>query len=160
MCFLTASIVSAADPAVVEITTNPERPEPTATITVIAEITGDNIESVTVSVTGCDDNGCYDNYLNLPMTLNDDGKYETEEFTLKHSVPTIDHLQYAFTVNDGVEDHILADTSWKTYLDVGGDNGDINGGTNGSGDSNSPGFELLILLVAVMVGVLVYTKKR
>ena len=161
---LSAATVSAA-PTVDSVATIPANPEPTATIKVIAELSGD-IESVNVRISGCDSEGCYDFYPEgggaFELTLNvETGKYETEEFTLKNSKPSIDHLQYAFTVNDGVEDHtILVDADGndlKTYLDLSGDNGGSNGG---GGDNDSPGFELALFLTAIIIGVIILRKKR
>jgi len=152
LCLSTASIVSAV-PSVDSIETDPESPKPLSTLKVIAAITGDNIESVTVTISECDSSQCYPDgvHINLPMTLNADGKYETE-VTLTSTVQSVNHVQYAFIVNDG-EDHILTNDDFKTELDVETDNG-------GGGDNGSPGFELVFVLMAVMVGVLLYRKKR
>lgn len=157
--FLSTTTIVSADPNVSDIATIPENPEPLSTLKVIADVTGNNILSVKVTISECTEGPpeqCFDPHTNLVMELNDDGKYETE-VTLTGTVPSIDHLQYAFTVDDDGTEYILTDPSWRTYLDVGTDN---DGTNDDGGDNDSPGFELVILLVAVIVGVLLYIKKR
>jgi len=156
ICFLLSNVVS-ADPTVDSVETVPESPKPLSTFTVLATITGENIISVKVSISECADGPpevCYIPHMNIPMTLNADGKYEAE-VTLTGTQESIDHVQYQFDINDDGEEYSVKDL--KTYLDVQAGNGNTNGG---GGDNGSPGFELVFVLVAVMIGVLLYRKKR
>ena len=157
ICFLLSNVVS-ADPTVNSVETAPESPKPLSTFTVLATITGENIISVNVTVSECsDDTGsCYANSGNLPMTLNADGKYEVE-VTLIDDKDRSDHVQYAFIINDDGIDYTLAEDDWKTYLDLEVDNGPTNGNEE---NNNTPGFELLLVIIAMIVGVLIYKKKR
>ena len=83
------------------------------------------------------------------MDLNDEGKYEAE-VTLTGTQASIDHVQYLFVIDDNGIEYQKGDL--KTYLKT--DNGNNDGGDNGS-----PGFELIILIVAVFIS-LVVLKKR
>lgn len=158
ICILLSNIVS-ADPTVDSVESVPESPKPLSTFTILATITGDNIISVKVSISECtygDETTnplCYVPHVNIPMTLNDDGKYECE-VTLTGTQKLIDHVQYQFDINDDGADYTVED--FVTDLDVQAGNGN----TNGGGDNGSPGFELVFVLVAIMIGVLLYKKKR
>jgi len=152
--YLSIANTASADPTVNSITTDPEKPKPLSTFKVIADISGDNIIEIKVTASECDSDACYENHINLPMTLNEDGKYETE-ITLKGTKDSIDHVQYVFIINDDGTEYTISD-NLKTNLDVSSDSGT----NSNSGDNGSPGFELIFVIIAVMVGVLLYRKKR
>ncbi len=140
-----------ADPTIENITTNPVKPKPLSTFTIIATINGENIISVNVAVSECTDGPpaqvfvCHPNIL---MVLNDEGKYEAE-VTLTGTQKSIDHVQYLFIINDnGTEYHI---DGYKTYLDIESDlqnNTFIFGGiTNLSSDGDSITFNAVNIIV-------------
>ena len=153
---LFTSIVS-ADPTVDSITTDPVKPKPLSTFTIIVDISGVNIEEVKVTVTECTDGPpettCFVSHTNLAMTLNNDGKYETQ-VSLTGTQDSIDHVQYVYYItDDGVEYTLTED--FRTDLDV------SNGQNNGVGGSNSsPGFELILLIIAIIVGLIIIRKKE
>jgi hypothetical protein len=158
--FLSMASVVSADPTVNSITTEPESPKPLSTFTVIADISGENIISVKVTISECTEGPpseqCFVPHYNLVMELNDEGKYETE-VTLTGTQASIDHVQYLFTIDDNGTEYALTEKDWRTYLDIDSDNG----GTNGGGDENgSPGFELVLILIAVSIAFIIYRKKR
>jgi hypothetical protein len=140
-----------ADPTVETVVTNPSEPEQLSTFTVIATITGENITSVKVAFSECCGDTCFVSQSNIPMSLNDDGKYEAE-VTLTGTQESISEIHYTFTIDDNgteYESGIL-----KTYLKT------DNGGTNNDGaDNQTPGFELVILLMAVFIS-LIYVKRK
>jgi len=158
--FVATVSIASADPTVDNIETDPETPKILSTFKVIATVTGDNIMSITVTVSECSDSPdqCYIAHTDIPMTLNADGKYEAE-ITLEDDKDRSDHVQYQFVIDeDGVE-YTLNEDDWKTYLDTSPSNG--NGQTNDDGgDNGSPGFELALVLIAVLIGVSLYRKKR
>jgi hypothetical protein len=147
-----------ADPQLNSLTTNPLKPEPESEVTVIVNFTGENIISVRGYAVECyDDNGndpspaCYQN-TELTLSLNDDGLFE-DTFNLKDYEGITDHIEWIFYVNDsGVEYEI---EGGKTYLDLEPDTPN-----NNNNDKGTPGFEILLLLVAILIGVLYYKKKR
>jgi hypothetical protein len=144
-----------AEPEVNSITITPENPEPGSDVTIIADISGENISIVNLTITHCDDQGCYVNQ-KTNMVLNPIGKYQAE-MTLKDS-GVADHIQYQFKIvlNNGTE-HYLSEESWKTYFAADDENGDSD--ENGP-DNDTPGFELMFLLVAIFISYLLYNKKR
>jgi len=150
LCLSTFSVN--ADPTVENITTNPVKPKPLSTFRVIATITGENIISVTVTVSECTEQPpaqCFKSHTNIPMTLNDNGKYEAE-VKLTGTQDSIDHVQYLFSINDSGTEYQVGDL--KTYLDIETNN-------NGS-DNGAPGFELVILLIAVFISLIFLKRKR
>lgn len=143
-----------ADPTIENITTNPTEPERLSSFTVIASITGENINSVTVTISECTEKPteqCFVAHSNIPMALNDNGKYEAE-VTLTGTQGSIDHIQYLFVINDNGTEYQIGDL--KTYLKT------DNGNNNDGGDNETPGFELIILLSAVFISLIILRRKR
>jgi hypothetical protein len=144
-----------ADPTVETIVTVPTEPEPLSTFTVVATITGENIISVTVTISECTEKPpeqCFIAHQNIPMTLNDNGKYEAE-VTLTGTQDSIDHVQYLFVINDNGTEYQVDDL--KTYLKI-----DDNINNNDGADNGTPGFELIIILAAVFISILFLRRKR
>lgn len=154
LCITTVS----AEPTVNEITTVPAKPIPLSTVKVIATITGENIISVKLTVAECDDEQCFISHPPIEMNMNENGKYEVE-LTLEDDKNRANHIQYQFTVNDSGTEYPLTNENWKTYLDLqnAGDGDDINGDGNGN---DTPGFEILTLFIALIIGIFIYKKKR
>ena len=148
LCLSTFSVT--ADPTI-EIETNPAKPERLSTFTVIAAITGENIISVKVTISECDDSVCYVSQSNIPMYLNEDGKYETE-ITLNGTQESINHVQYVFIINDNGTEYQIQDL--KTPLNT------DNGNNDDGGDNGSPGFELIVILASVFILLIIFKKKR
>lgn len=149
LCLSTFSVN--ADPTI-EIETNPANPERLSTFTVIATITGENIISVTVTISECTKKPpeqCFISHPNIPMTLNDNGKYEAE-VTLTGSQDSIDHVQYLFVINDNGTEYQVGDLTTDLKID------DTN--TNG-GDNGTPGFEVIVLLSAVFISLIILKKR-
>ena len=143
-----------ASPTIDNITTNPVKPEPLSTFSIIATITGENIISVTVTVSECTEKPpaqCFKSHANIPMTLNDNDKYEAQ-VTLTGTQDSIDHVQYLFVINDGGTEYQVGDL--KTYLKT-----DNNNNNNG-GDNGTPGFELIIFLSVVFILLMILKRKR
>ncbi len=143
-----------ADPTIENITTNPTEPERLSSFTVIATINGENINSVTVTISECTEKPteqCFVAHTNIPMILNDNGKYEAE-VTLTGTQVSIDHIQYLFVINDNGIEYQIGDL--KTYLKA------DNSNNNDGGDNGTPGFELIILLTAVFISLMILRRKR
>lgn len=152
--FISAVNVNAT-PTVEDITTQPAQPTPLSTIKVIATITGENIISVNLTVAECDESLCYVSHSNIVMSLNEDSKYEAE-LTLKDDRNRADHIQYQFIINDNGTEYTFSDDSWKTYFLITNNNDNQNTDNN----DNTPGFELIILLVAVFISLIFLKRKR
>jgi len=155
LCLSTFSVN--ADPTIETIITDPSEPKLLSTFTVIATITGENINSVNVTISECTDGPpaqCYKAHANIPMSLNNDGKYEAE-VTLTGTQDDIDHVQYLFVINDNGTEYQIGDL--KTYLNLETDNGGNN--NDGTGDG-TPGFEFIIVLTAVFISIIFLKRKR
>ena len=92
----------------------------------------------------------------VDMFLNEEGKYQAE-IKLKYSEGRADHIQYLFKIalENGTEYH-LSENSWKTYLDLGEDDTQ----DDNVEDDNTPGFELIFVMIAIFIGLLHLKKKR
>lgn len=147
-----------AEPTVNNIYTVPENPEPQSSVAIIADISGEDISSVNLSVSECnyDTGQCYENE-RYEMTLNSEGKYETQ-ITLEDTKDRTDHIQYKVTVIDNDVEYSFTDESLITDLDLSSNNADSNGEENNTGDTS--GFEFIFVLVALFISLLIYYKKR
>jgi hypothetical protein len=153
MSLLMTNFVTAADPVV---TTEPEDLVKQSTFTLMAEIDDENILSVWLRVQECDASTgiCFpDTVQNLSMAVQD-SKYQTE-VTITHERAS--YVQYTI--------YVETDEGWITYLEdkkiylTEEQNGDGTG--NGDDDDNgSPGFELITVFVAIIIGVILLNRKR
>ncbi|MBN1861200.1 MAG: hypothetical protein JW840_07045 [Candidatus Thermoplasmatota archaeon] len=138
-----------AEPQVEAVTFNPSDPTVQSTVTVTATISGDTIDAVYFIYKECDPELCKLTE-NVSMSETSEGVYETT-FTLTYDKAT--YMTYHFNIYSG--------GSWKET-----DNVDVtlqpkqNGDTNGNDNNQSPGFELLFVLVALSILVIVFGKKR
>jgi hypothetical protein len=145
---------TAVKPSVREVNISPSNPTVLSNVTFTAEITGDNIIAVHLIYKECDSQIC--KFIkNTTMIKTSEGTYG-ETITLAYDKAT--YMTYYFEINS-------AGTWTKTeYVNVtlspaSGDN-DHNG-TNGNGNNQkSPGFELIISLIAVGLLILALGKKR
>ncbi len=148
-----ANSVNAADPT---ITVDPDPPVAESTVTFTAELDDEGIIDVWLKVQECNANTgiCFpDSLQNISMS-EQDGKYIVSA-TLGHDDAT--YIQYTINVETS--------TGWIEYLKDTkinlSEKPNGNGTTNGGGDDNgTPGFEIITLLFAVLVGVSLYKRKR
>lgn len=143
-----------ADPIVDEVTTNPSSPAPQSTITITATITGDDTTSVNVTVSECKIGLCFI-YNTYPMSQNDAGDWVAEA-TLQDASGESTYIKYIFDVIDSGVEYTLNE-DWKVNLTI--ENG--NSGNGGNGGSNGiPGFEIITLLAAIIIGIILLRRKR
>jgi len=152
--YLSTLSVSAEIATVDQVTINPEEPELLSTVNFTADITGDDISTVNLIVGECDDvtGVCY-KYHRVTMTKLPTGEYQAE-VTLASSKATYIYCEFLITNSSGFSEQIK-DDSWKFNLSIEAD------GTNGGADTNeSPGFELVLMLVSIVVVVFLIYRKR
>ena len=154
-----ANLVNAAEPTVDDFSTDPSSPTPKSTITVTATFTGDDISSVTVKIQECSsaDGVCFINN-DYEMSQNQDGDWVATA-TLKDDSNRADYISYIFYVTDSGVEYELQNSSWKLLMDAEDGNGG-NGGDGNSDGNGTPGFEVISLLLAVLVGVSLLKRKR
>ena len=162
------SLIS-AEPTVEEITLSPEEPEPLSEVTFIATVTSEeSLDQVNIIVRKCKkvegQELCYVDSINESMSLFENTYRAT--VTLKHDDAT--YIKYNLVIkSEGI---------WYEYDPIqvnltvepanGNGNGDgtngngSNGGNGENGDNGTPGFEIISLLIAIVIGVLLLGKKR
>ena len=143
---------AAADLTFGEIAASPSSPAALSTVTFSIEISGDTPSDVRVTVEECNENTgiCYPDIQNISMSLDTDGKYKAD-VTLKHSDATY------------ITCKVLAKTdgTWTSSPDKKINlSEDTNGDTNGDGNNNTPGFEVMLLLIAIGALILLIGRKR
>lgn len=148
-----SSAISVAEPVVEDVTISPVEPEVKDTVTITATITSeDEIDEVTLRIKECDENMCMPTE-SYQMEL-EDGKYTyTDELT--YAKATYFGYQFIITCN-GTE----TETEFTNVTLQPAENGETNGGNGGNGDGGIPGFELVPLLIAILIGVLLLRRKR
>lgn len=149
LCVSSVSVI--AEPVVEDVTIDPEEPEPLDTVTITATITSeDDIEEVTLKIKECKADLCW-----TPVTYDmilDNGNY-TATHELEYAAATYFGYSFIITSNGNITETEFVNVTLK--LDSG--NGDTNGGDE---DGGIPGFELVPLLVAILIGVLLLRRKR
>ncbi|UCF13062.1 MAG: hypothetical protein JSW06_02085 [Thermoplasmatales archaeon] len=151
--FSSANVV--ADPVVENISIDPTNPAPLSTITITANIDGENITNVNLSVGECNKTAgvCYV-YHQITMTEKTEGQY-TAELTLEKSKAS--YISFAFDITYDGETKKLEDDSWDVDLSIESGNGDT---TNGGDGDSVPGFEIIYFLITISIGILVHRNKR
>ena len=153
---LNISIVSTVNAAVLdigEITSNPANPAPKSTTTFSVDIGGETPSEVWLIVEECNGNTgvCYTDIQNVSMN-EVAGLYQTS-VTLKHADAT-----YITCKVLAKSDGSWLNSSNKINLSEEPD-GNHNDNNNGN-DEKTPGFELILLVTAVGIGVLLLGRKR
>jgi len=139
-------------------TVSPDEITRKSTVTITANISGENIDTVNLSVEECSDETgtCFPPVLTTSMTKLSAGEYQGS-VTLLNSKTT--HIEYYFTItSNGVTQRIPAGIgSYRVNLSI--SNGNQNG-TSGGNDKKTPGFEIITVLAAITVAILLYKRKR
>jgi hypothetical protein len=147
-----SSVNVIADPVVNEITTVPASPTPKSTITIIAGISGEDITSVNVTVSECKVGLCFI-YNTYPMSKNDAGDWEAQA-TLQDDSGDSTYIKYQFEVIDSGLEYTL-DEDLKVNLSI-----ENNNNTPSDNNGKTPGFEVITLLAAIIIGTVLLRKKR
>lgn len=137
---------------VIDYEVEPEEPTPLSDVTVTATIEDDAITALYVTMQECTTAGvCYGWDTNVSMTSVADNQYEGD-FTLQHD--DAGYFSLVFVINrDGEWEET---TDYKIDLDL---SGTSNGSDNGDG-SSTPGFEILLVLIASIIVLFSVKRKR
>ena len=138
-----------AEPVVEEIITEPVNPTHKSTFTVTAKITGEDVSSVNIIITECNDEVCIENE-EYEMNQNDAGEWVAEP-TLQDSSGASSFIKYEFEIIDNGEEYNI-DEGFK--VDIKAEPKDNND------DNGSPGFEMIVLLAAILLAIILLRKKR
>jgi hypothetical protein len=135
-----------------DISVSPSSPTPQATITVSVSLSGDTPSEVRVRVEEC--NGktgiCFSDAQNVSMSLVSAGSYQTS-VTLKHADATYINC----TVMAQMNGSWITSANWKKVTLSETPNGD-----GGNGNHTTPGFELVLIMVATGVSLIVIRRQR
>ena len=142
-----------------DISITPEKPEQLSTITITANITSDEtIEEVFFNVHECKPSLCFD-IENISMDF--DGENYIAEFTLVESETT--YIEYWLDVNfgDSWDNTSTEKTNVTEKSEPNNGNGNGNGGqTEDDNGDGSPGFEIILLMIAVFITYIIFRRKR
>ena len=151
VCIGEAALCSAVEAQVTfgDISVSPSSPAPQSTITLSIAISGDTPSEVRVRIEECDGNTgiCFSDVQNVSMPLVSTGNYQASA-TLKHADATYINC----TVLAKINGNWVPSAKWKRV--------DLSENPNGPGDNGTPGFELLLLLVAVGLSFILLRRKR
>jgi len=157
MSIVGATLCSAveADLTFGEISVTPLLPAPQSAITLSIPISGDTPSQVQVIVEEC--NGrtgiCFYDVQNVSVPLISMGNYQTS-VTLRHAEATYINC----TVLAKMNDTWIHSPEWKVINLTENSNGNTNG--NGNGDNGIPGFELVLVIIAIGISFIVVGRKR
>jgi len=140
--------------AIVEYTIEPEQPKPQSEVTIIAKIIDEDIKSVFLEMQECNTAGtCFGWKTNVSMTPTGNADEYKATINLEREDSKYFSLRLAIE-KDGEWEY----TSTANYHDVMLDRSSSNGDDNDS--NNTPGFEIILMIVAILVGVILSKRKR
>lgn len=156
------AIVSAEDPSYEDIVWSPEEPIRESEVSFTVDITGDVPEEVYVRVEECNDIFCYQDILNESM-MNTVGNTWEGSVTLVHDDTTYCTVWLEILSNGNWTNFKESRITFDVYEDTGngenGGNGD-NGENGENGTDDTPGFEVIVLVISIIVAISIYKKKR
>jgi hypothetical protein len=165
MVFLSINVNAAYE--IQNVVFNPENPIEKSSITVTATVIDlTDTDEVYIFIKECNGNtGVCDEPKNISMTKLEDTNDYQSEISLTFTGAT--YLDYWFNLFYNNEWIRVPEGVTEIYGNVEygeeTDNGDINGGTtNGEGSDNNgtPGFEIILILIAVIIGIYWFKRKR
>jgi hypothetical protein len=141
--FTIFTIGAKAEPVINSITLDPTNPSPKSTITFTADITGDQLDEVYLILQECKEDLCFQR-VNESMTKTGTNTFEVT-MTLTKSSST--YIQYWIEINE--------DGDW-----YGSDSDLTKKNLSTQQEDSSPGFELLVFLVSLVILLFIIKKKR
>jgi len=145
LCLLSVSIK--ADPVVDDITLDPATPIPGSTVTFTADLSGGTFDGVFLIIQECQGEDLCFPRSNYSMDEIETGKFQ-KSITLKKSEAT--YIQYFLEINEGGTWYSYDSDIEKTNLKT----------TEDEGDDSSPGFELLVFIISLIILIFIIKRKR
>lgn len=140
--------------AIVEYTTDPEEPKPQSEVKITAKITDVDITSVYLEMQECNIAGtCFGWKTNVSMTPT--GNTDEYEATINLEREDTKYFSLRLAIEKNGE---WEQTSTANYYDVYLDRSSSNGDDTNS--NNTPGFEIVLIFVAILIGVILIKRKR
>ena len=144
LCVLSVSIK--ADPVVDDITLDPDQPSPGATVTFTADLSGGTFDGVFLIIQECQGEDLCFPRSNYSMDEIETGKFQ-KSITLKKSEAT--YIQYFLEINEGGTWYSFDSDIEKTYLKI-----------TDEKDDSTPGFELLVFIISLIILIFIIKRKR
>jgi hypothetical protein len=163
LCLTIAGLAAADEPSVGKISISPQEPTRESEVNFSVSVTGDNIEKVYVKVEECvgdpdsPDYFCYAGLLNVSLT-DVSGTWKGPG-TLQYANSDEGHCWLVVKSNGTWYDFKNDKTTW-TNFDIVAANNNGNGTNGGDSTDKTPGFELILLIVSIVVALFIYKKKR
>ena len=164
LCLTIAGLATADEPSVGKISVSPEEPTRESEVNFSVSVTGDNIEKVYVKVEECvgdpdsPDYFCYAGLLNVSLT-DVSGTWKGTG-TLQYANSDEGHCWLVVKSNGTWYDFKNDKTTWTNFDIVAAPNNNGNGTNGGNNTDDSPGFELILIIVSIAVALFIYKKKR
>jgi len=144
-----------ADP-VIDTAIDPEEPEQLSSFTITADITYDEeIDSVNVTISECEDIELCFLSETFPMQL-ENGVY-TYTYQITRDAATV--VKYSYEIVSNGSSYETEDEAIYLKM-ISGDDDDDDDGPADNGDNGTPGFELIILMVSIAIGIIYIKRKR
>jgi len=145
MCF--------AAPTIDQITLDPDIPKPMSTVTFTVTISDhETVDSVYLIIEECKSGFCYiDPDSNKTMDKKTDGEYQLE-VTLGHD--DANEIKYHVEVKSN------GDWSSTSITEIDLDTSSSSNDNSNNGSGSTPGFELIFSLMAIIIGVILFRRKR
>jgi hypothetical protein len=145
---ISANLIVGAETTFDEITLDPTNPSALSTFTINAKITSDEIiQEVKAVIEECKEGFCYTGE-EIIFTETSDGEYEGTA-TLSHD----DAIELKYYVKAKIDGSWIESSTTQIDLSTGG--GNVNGNSK-----NTPGFELIFSLMAIIIGFVLFRRKR
>ena len=152
-----SNVIAASDPT---FEVDPKEPEQLSTVTITASFESyDDIEEINFLFNECTkDNICFTRQ-NVTMTNSDDGEWKV---TIKLEHDDSAYVQYWLNIKtiDGWYEFPEESPYPKTYLKEKVTNGGSNGNANGQGNNDTPGFEIIIMIISIMSIIAIFKMKK
>jgi hypothetical protein len=163
--FSITGIATAEEPTFGDITITPEEPTQLSDVKFSVNVTGEDIEEVRLEVEECiGPDFCYAKQ-NVSMEL-EDGLWEAT-VTLEHDDTTVGHSWLVIKSNGTWYNFApsVSEEYESTDFDIlpadDGDDGDDGDGAGDTDDTGgTPGFELILVLISIVVALSIYKRKR
>ena len=152
------NVIAYSDPT---IDVDPVEPEQLSTLTITITFDDyDDIQEVFLLYNECTKNDICFTRQNKSMTNLGDGKFELN-INLEHDDAAYIQYWVEFKTNEGWQAFPEEPPYPKTYLKEKQTNGGSNGNTNGQNNNDTPGFELIGMMISIIsILIFVHLKKR
>jgi len=154
-------IATAEEPTFGDITITPDEPTVLTDVKFSVNISGENITEVRLEVEECvGPDFCYEKQ-NASMEL-EEGLWEAT-VTLEHDDVTVGHCWLVIKSNGtwyNFAPSVSPEYESTDFNILPGADGDSNGGSGTDDTGGTPGFELILVIISIVIALSIYKKKR